>query len=467
MLPDAGIVPAVPGPEGVPAPSGVPVQAGPSSTARGAERPAAGTELRSRAEAEAYVASVCFKHGPPRYVGVELEWLLRPARPADPADLADLLGALGPHAPAPLVPGSPAAPLPHGSVVTVEPGGQVELASPPTAGLAALVATVEADSAALHDRLAARGLTPEPRAADPVRPARRLLQLPRYRAMERAFDRFGPHGRSGMCSTSAVQVALDAGEHADLPARWAMLHDLGPVLVAAFANSPLLHGRRTGWKSSRLAAWLALDPARTAPPSSVEGDPAAAWAERVVGTPLLCVRGAGEWSTPEGVTFADWVEGRLPGRRPTVADLEYHISTLFPPVRPRGFLEVRYVDGQQRADWALPVAVLAALTARRAVVDRVREICAPARLRWTSAARHGLEDRVLAAAAVEVFTLACAELPALDPPPGLLDRLVEVTERRVAAGRCPADDPLPGEPPSGGPLETLEIIPSPTEGALP
>ena len=60
-----------------------------------------------------------------------------------------------------------------------------------------------------------------------------------------------------------------------------------------------------------------------------------------------------------------------------------------------------------------------------------------------------------------------AELPALDPPPGLLDRLVEVTERRVAAGRCPADDPLPGEPPSGGPLETLEIIPSPTEGALP
>jgi glutamate--cysteine ligase len=407
---------------------------------------------------------------------VELEWLLRPGGPADPdrptdpagpTDLTDVLAALGPHAPASLVPRSPAAPLPHGSVVTVEPGGQVELASPPTAGLGALLAAVEGDTAALHARLAVRGLTPEPRAADPVRPARRLLQLPRYRAMERAFDRLGPHGRSGMCSTSAVQVALDAGERADLPARWAALHELGPVLVAAFANSPLLHGRRTGWKSSRLAAWLALDPARTAPPVSLDGDPALTWAERVVGTPLLCVRSDGEWPTPEGVSFADWVEGRLPGRRPTVADLEYHISTLFPPVRPRGFLEVRYVDGQQGADWALPVAVLAALTARPAVVDRVREICAPARLRWTSAARHGLEDRVLAAAAVEVFTLACAELPALGPPPALLARLVEVTERRVAAGRCPADVPLPGEPAPAGPLETLEIIPSPTEGALP
>lgn len=430
-------------------------------SAQGTEPGEAVLALRTRAEAEAYVASVCFKHGPPRLVGVELEWLLRTS---GPPDVARLSAALGPHAPTSLAPGSPAAPLPHGSLVTVEPGGQVELASPPHAALRDLTAAVDADTAYLHARLAACGMTPEPRAAEPLRAARRLLQLPRYAAMERAFDRHGPYGRSGMCSTSAVQVALDAGERTGIAARWAALHELGPVLVAAFANSPVLHGRRTGWKSSRLAAWLAAEPARTAPPTDLDRpDPAQAWAERVVSTPLLCVRGAGEWATPVGVTFADWIAGALPGT-PTTADLEYHVSTLFPPVRPRGFLEVRYVDGQQGADWALPVAVLAALTARPSTLDRVREICAPVRERWVEACRLGLADPALAAAARAVFALACAALPALGPPPGLAARLAAVTDGRIAAGRSPADEPLPGEPVAH---DLVEIIPSPTEGALP
>ncbi|WP_344413377.1 ergothioneine biosynthesis glutamate--cysteine ligase EgtA [Pseudonocardia ailaonensis] len=421
--------------------------------------------MRSREAAEAYIASVCFKHGPPRYVGVELEWLLRsaPDRPGGPAaDLPALVRALGPHAPTGLDPSSPALPLPSGSLVTVEPGGQVELASPPIADLGELVAAVESDTAVLHSRLAAAGLFPEPRAADPVRPAHRVLRLPRYSAMERCLDRVGPHGRSGMCSTSAVQVALDAGERAGIADRWAGLHELGPVLVAAFANSPVMHGRATGWKSTRLATWLALDPVRTAPPTSLAGDPAQAWAERVVGTPLLCIRGEGEWRTPEHVTFADWAEGGLPGPPPTVDDLEYHVSTLFPPVRPRGFLEVRYVDGQQGADWQLPVAVLAALSASPSALDRAREICEPTRDRWTSAARHALADPVLARAARELFPLASAELAGLPgAPPALVARLAEITEGRVAAGRCPADDPLPGEP--GVPAAPIPT----TEGALP
>ncbi|WP_345412516.1 ergothioneine biosynthesis glutamate--cysteine ligase EgtA [Pseudonocardia xishanensis] len=435
----------------------------PVSAEPAASPAAAPMVLRSRAEAEAYVASVCFKHGPPRLVGVELEWVLRAG---GPPDLGELLAALGPHAPVSLLPGSPAAPLPGGSLVTIEPGGQVELASPPLPDLRTLTATVEADSAHLHRLLADRELTPEPRAADPCRPARRLVQLPRYRAMEQAFDRNGAFGRTGMCSTSAVQVALDAGEEHEVAARWAALHELGPVLLAAFANSPALHGRGTGWRSSRFAAWLASDPARTGPPTPTElarPDPAQAWAERVVGTPLLCVRGPGEWVVPVGVTFADWIGGALPGT-PTTADLDYHISTLFPPVRPRGFLEVRYVDQQQGADWGLPVAVLAALTARPETLDRVRELCEPVREHWLAACRLGLADPDLARAARAVFGLACAALPDLDPPPALAQRLVAVTEGRIAAGRSPADDPLPGEPTV---LDPIDIVSLPTEGLLP
>src|SRR3954452_627069 len=186
---------------------------------------AASVALGSRDAAEAYVASVCFKHGPPRRIGVELQWLVPPAPPpAAPVDAATLRAALGPHAPHSLDPASPAHPLPGGSTVTVEPGGQVELASPPLHPLGRLVATVAADVDTLHARLAAHDLAVGPRAADPLRPPHRVLDLPRYRAMERRFDRFGPAGRSGMCSTAAVQVCLDAGEGAEVADRWAALH---------------------------------------------------------------------------------------------------------------------------------------------------------------------------------------------------------------------------------------------------
>ncbi|WP_370588794.1 ergothioneine biosynthesis glutamate--cysteine ligase EgtA [Pseudonocardia sp. C8] len=413
--------------------------------------------LRSRAAAEAYVASVCFKHGPPSRVGVEVEWMLhRPDRPGDPVDLDTLRAALGVHTPPALDPASPGRPLPAGGVVTVEPGGQLEISSRPAAGLAGLIGDVTADAAHLHGLVAPLGLRPHLRAADPVRPARRLLDLPRYAAMECVFDRVGPHGRSGMCSTAAVQVCLDAGPAGTVADRWAVLHELGPVLVAAFANSPVQHGRRTGWKSSRQACWLSLDPRRTAPPEPVAAgeDPARAWARRVVDTPLLCVRGSGSWVVPPGVTFAQWASGDARGgvldRPPTLADLDYHISTLFPPVRPHGHLEVRYVDGQAGDDWALPAAVLLALTSSPAVVDRVREICEPVRDAWVPAARDALADPALAAAAAALFPLAHDVLadgghPLVAAPVPLLARLREVIEHRVLRGRCPADDLLPLE----------------------
>ncbi|HSZ29835.1 MAG TPA: ergothioneine biosynthesis glutamate--cysteine ligase EgtA, partial [Pseudonocardiaceae bacterium] len=101
------------------------------------------TVLRSRVEAEVYVASVCFKHGPPKLLGAELEWVVQhsgnPHRPLQARHLADALGA---HVPSSLVPDSPQTPLPQGSSVTVEPGGQLEISSPPCSSLTELIATV-------------------------------------------------------------------------------------------------------------------------------------------------------------------------------------------------------------------------------------------------------------------------------------------------------------------------------------
>ena len=403
-------------------------------------------ELRTRAEAEAYVASICFKHAPPRLVGLELEWLLHspdsPERPIGPDLLA---AALGPHAPTTLDPCSPARPLPACSAVSVEPGGQVELSTIALPGLPQVVDAALADAITLHRMLATDGLIPRNRATEPDRPPIRLLRLRRYSAMEAHFDRFGPAGRSAMCSTAAVQVSLDAGaDQRDVADRWSTLHALGPVLVAAFANSPTLHGRRTGWKSTRTACWLAADPSRTAPPPDPdEPEPAAAWARRVLDSELLCVRRAHNWAAPPDTTFADWIKGALQPL-PTTADLDYHISTLFPPVRPRGHLEVRYIDAQPGRGWALPTAVLAALTSTPAVVDRVRDLCLPARGRWVLAARQGLADPLLARAATAVFSLACEIVPTLGAPAWLTSNLVAMTEEQVARGLCPADDPIAG-----------------------
>src|ERR1700709_1595679 len=89
------------------------------------------TLIGSRVEAEGFVAMVCFKHGPPRLQGVELEWTVHHADdPHRPLDAALLSKALGAHAPATLVPGSPQLPLGRGALVTVEPGGQVEISGP-------------------------------------------------------------------------------------------------------------------------------------------------------------------------------------------------------------------------------------------------------------------------------------------------------------------------------------------------
>lgn len=406
-----------------------------------------------RAAAAAYVASVCFKHGPPRLVGAELEWLVRSAaHPSDPLDPTVLLRALGPHAPQTLrrsvPPGPladpPAAPetLPAGGVVTVEPGGQVEIATPPLPSLSALVAAIDRDADELGRRLGTEDLVLGGRASDPLRPPRRLLHVPRYAAMEAAFDRVGPHGRTMMCSTAAVQVCLDAGDGPAVADRWRALHELGPTLLATFANSPTVHGRRTGWKSSRMASWHSLDPERTDPPVALGDDPAEEYAHRALDTSLMCVRrDDGPWGAAPAVTFGEWVDGVNGGAdlgaRPTLDDLDFHLTTIFPPVRPQGHLEVRYLDQQPAGEWAVPIAVVAALLDDPAVLDAARAAAAPTAGRWHDAARLGLDDPDLARSAAEVVGLAERRLTTLDPDLAAL--VGDVAERRVLRGRCPAD----------------------------
>ncbi|WP_433384780.1 ergothioneine biosynthesis glutamate--cysteine ligase EgtA [Micromonospora sp. KLBMP9576] len=397
------------------------------------------TILRESAAAEGHLAGICFKTGPPTHTGVELEWTVHDAAdPARPVDRERLRAALGRHGPHTLDRASPAEPLPHGGTVTVEPGGQLEISTVPRTSLATLFHATDGDIAELRGLLDAAGLVLGRSGIDAHRPPRPVVEGPRYRAMRRVFDRRGPAGRTMMYSTAGLQICLDAGEPEHLADRWAVVHAVGPPLLAAFATADRHAGRPTGWASARMAAWYGIDPARTRPVWTPETDvdPVTAWTRYVLAAPLLCVRGGGpDWTPPPGITFADWVDGALP-RPPTSDDLDYHVSTLFPPVRPRGYLELRYLDTQPGRGWALPLAVLSALLADPGTVRAARAVAGPVAHRWHAAARHGLRDPALAAAAADLFDLALAALPRLDLPAALHDDIDRgVRRRRDAAGR--------------------------------
>ncbi|MFD1149641.1 glutamate-cysteine ligase family protein [Saccharothrix hoggarensis] len=388
--------------------------------------------FRDRAEAEAYVASVCFKHGPPRLLGVELEWTVHHVEdPSRPLDARTLASALGKHAPPTLVPDSPQRPLPSGTPLTVEPGGQVEISTPPRESLTELIKTVAADIDHLRGLLEPARLRLGQHGADPFRPPRRMLQVPRYAAMEHAFAPLGPEGITMMCSTAGLQVCLDFGLAHDLPKRWAAVHALGPVLNALFANSPGVNGRRTDWASARMRSLYATDPVRTRP-AAVCADPAAAWARRVLDAPVIAVRRPGSnWLPPHRLTFADWVAGGL-DRPATSDDLDYHMTLQFPPVRPRGYVEVRYLDTPPHGRWLPPVVLMAALFGRPDTVDAVLAATETAANRWLSAARYGLDDPVLARAARDVVELGCAALPDTDLSVGQIDAISEELHRTLA-----------------------------------
>ncbi|HEX5740915.1 MAG TPA: glutamate-cysteine ligase family protein [Pilimelia sp.] len=390
--------------------------------------------ITSRAHAEAHIAARAFRPGRAVRTGVELEFTVHHAAdPARPLSVALLAAALGPHAPAALRPDA-GAPLPAGGAVTVEPGGQVEISSAPHTDLGALCAALDADIAHLAGLLAVHGLRLGDSGLDPHRAPHRLLASPRYEAMARAFDRDGPAGTVMMRSTAGLQVCVDAGEPGEVGERWALLHLLGPPLVAAFATAGRHAGRPTGHASARMCAWLDIDPRRTAPvwrSGAAAAPPGAAWAAYALGAPLLCLRRpGGDWSAPPAVTFADWIDGALP-TPPTVDDLEYHLTTLFPPVRPRGYLEVRYLDAQPPGAWFVPVLVICALLADGAVRAEAARLCAPAAGRWREAARAGLADPLVGPAARAVLRLAADSLGALTDVAGPVRRRTQVIIDRI------------------------------------
>ncbi|MGB9308072.1 MAG: ergothioneine biosynthesis glutamate--cysteine ligase EgtA [Mycobacterium sp.] len=386
-------------------------------------------ELASSVAAAEYIADGCLVDGPLGRVGLELE-----AHCYDPADpfrrpswdeLSAVVKSLSP--------------LPGGSAVTMEPGGAVELSGPPGDAVLPAVDGMARDQQVLRSAFAGAGLGLVFLGADPLRPPKRVNPGARYRAMEQFFTASDSDaaGAEMMTSTASIQVNVDAGPRAGWADRVRLAHALGPTMIAIAANSPMLAGEFTGWVSTRQRVWGRMDSARCGPILGASGDdPGTDWARYALKAPVMMINNPDAVAVTHWVPFADWADGLvlLGDRRPTIADLDYHLTTLFPPVRPRQWLEIRYLDSAPDHIWPVLLHTLVTLLDDPVAAGLAAEAVEPVATAWDTAARVGLGERHLYAAANRCVALAAERVPAELADP--MQRLV----RNVEQGRCPADD---------------------------
>ncbi len=366
--------------------------------------------------------------GRPSRVGLELEWFVtRDGRRTDSTVVVDRSIRK---------PG----PLPCESGITFEPGGQLEISTRPARDGASAVQDAAHDAAAAATRVAADGFDLTAIGLDATGPAPRILDAPRYAAMEQYFADRGHRGTTMMCGTASMQV--NVGWADDRDEQWRAAHDLAPVLGAMFAHSPLYDRRPSGWQSSRLAVWGALDPPRTAAVAATPS-PCEAWVRYAMEAPVMAVPAESVWHVPTPTTtLRDWITDGHRHGYPTPDDVQVHLTTLFPPIRPRGWLELRILDALPEPWWRVAAAIsVVALTddnLRRRLADVVR----PVRGRWLDAAWHGVHDPGIGQAAATLIDLA---LPVVADSGYDADTVLaahEFADRYTSRGRSPADDRL-------------------------
>jgi glutamate--cysteine ligase len=365
-------------------------------------------------------------------VGIELEWVPVPRRPGittTPAALAACLPAT----------------LPGGSRLTFEPGGQLELSGPAYANVGAACRAMKDDTTVVRRALDGHGVDLVGVGLDPRGVQSRVVNAPRYTAMEEYFDTRWPAGRTMMRNTAAIQVNLDLGAGAEVETRWRRAHDLGPVLAAMFANSPFdEEGRATGWRSTRLSVWDAIDRGRTAPAHTPGLDARTAWTRYALDATTMMIRldDARSAAVREPMPFGQWIASGHELGWPTLDDWSHHLTTLFPPVRPRGWLELRMIDALPDDWWPVAVAVTTALLDDEPAAEAVADAVAPTRGRWLDAARCGLADPTFQSAADRCIAAALGALSRLGADRATVAATEAFRRRFIARGRCPADDRL-------------------------
>ena len=345
------------------------------------------------------------------------------------------------------------------STITLEPGGQIELATPPCRSLHTLnrELTVHRDElraviAGEDMAVLATGLSPFSVVAELGMTSRE-----RHKIMARYLPQKGHLALHMMKATASVQVALDYASEADARDKFFTALALSPVCTALFANSPLLEGKDSGLVSFRGRVWQHTDPDRSGLLEGVVGDGAFSfegWVDYLLDVPMMFYAIDDRWQDAHGRTFRSWMEDGHDGVFPNIEDWEIHLTSVFPEVRLKQFVEVRGADAV-RPDLALAfpgmwkgifydaAALDAALQLAREVGVGHREALFEAAITEGLRATH--RGRTLGAWAHELLTIARdglgrqVESLGVKDERAFLDRALEVAEGGASPGEAIRD----------------------------
>ena len=236
--------------------------------------------------------------------------------------------------------------------ISLEPAGQLELSGAAVSTLhetaaetARHIAQVKEIGAKTNTGFLSLGLWPDKR-----RDELPIMPKGRYDIMLRHMPRVGSLGLDMMLRTCTIQTNLDYSSEADMAQKFRVSLALQPLATALFANSPFLEGKPNGYLSYRSHIWSDTDPARTGmlPFVFEEGFGYERYVEYMLDVPMYFVFREGRYIDAAGQSFRDFLRGELPalpGELPTIGDWHDHLSTAFPEVRLKSFLEMRGADG--------------------------------------------------------------------------------------------------------------------------
>jgi glutamate--cysteine ligase len=288
-----------------------------------------------------------------------------------------------------------------GGAISLEPGGQFELSGAPLADVHAIKVECDAHFAALEAVAGPLGISFLDLGASPKwsRAETPVMPKQRYGIMSAYMPKVGGLGLDMMFRTATIQVNLDFKSEADMVQKLRVGLALQPIVTALFANSPFLDGKPTGALSQRAAIWRDTDADRTGmlPFAFEEGMGFERYVDYALDVPMYFVKRGAVYHDVAGARFRDLMEGRLsqmPGERATISDWANHLSTIFPEVRLKTYLEMRGADAGPRSHITALPALFAGLFYDRGALDGATELIRG----WSAEQREALRAEVPAKA---------------------------------------------------------------------
>jgi glutamate--cysteine ligase len=349
----------------------------------------------------------------------------------------------------------------HGGAISLEPGGQFELSGAPLANVHQTCSELMSHLAQLREvarplgiGFLGLGMTPDWTRADIP-----MMPKGRYRIMTAYMPKVGQLGLDMMYRTCTVQANLDFSSEADMVKKLRVSLALQPVGTALFANSPFTEGKPNGFVSFRSEIWRDTDADRSGmlPWTFEPGMGFERWVDYALDVPMYFIKRGDAYIDVSGQSFRDLLAGKLasqPGERATFSDWANHISTIFPEVRLKRYLEMRGSDsGPWRRLPSLPafwVGIFYDEDSLGAAWDMVKD--------WTAEERQKLRDdvtrlgfkasirgRSLLELARECLALAHAGLKrrkCIDSDGQDETKHLRSLDRIVESGRTPAEEML-------------------------